>query len=163
MSESIRELARELKITQPNNLTVSANNLASRGLIVFLDEPSATLLDRRLSQADAETLKLHVQIRSISYTRSLTGNVYLITCGTYHKIGKTIHLSKRLRELQSANGHELTLVGSINCKHYSKLELDLHTKYKAQRIRGEWFTLSEQDVRDTLSLMKTHKEIHNEV
>jgi hypothetical protein len=51
------------------------------------------------------------------------------------KRGISIHPEKRLADLQSANGARLRLIGTTT----EHSERDLHTRFKASRMSGEWF------------------------
>ena len=58
------------------------------------------------------------------------------------KIGKANNVDKRLNSLQTGNPRKLTIMASIKCKcvlDALKLEKRLHNKFKANRVRGEWF------------------------
>lgn len=82
------------------------------------------------------------------------GSVYFIRHPDgFIKIGKAQghphNVKVRLKDLQGANPHELELLGSVACKEYSKLEAHLHGAFKLQRVRGEWFKLTDYDVRKT--------------
>lgn len=79
--------------------------------------------------------------------------VYFIWDGTYMKIGITTRGShKRIKELQTGSSRDLTIFKRINVEHPLKLEKELHKKYKKQRVRGEWFNISKNDV---LGLLKS--------
>jgi len=60
------------------------------------------------------------------------------------KIGKTglNNSPQRLKQLQTGNPNELTLLKTISTKTHAdafKLEKELHQKYSANHYRGEWF------------------------
>ncbi len=57
------------------------------------------------------------------------------------KIGHTRDVGGRLRSLQSANSRQLTVLGIVagDCR----LERELHERFFASRIRGEWFDYSD--------------------
>jgi hypothetical protein len=77
------------------------------------------------------------------------GYVYIIRTlnSTHVKIGKTINITNRLKSLYTNIG-DIYLFGYIYCVDYSKIETELHRKYKDKRIRGEWFDLSKEDIED---------------
>ena len=56
------------------------------------------------------------------------------------KIGKTKDLPSRLKQLQTANGHQLVVLGVIS----GEKERVLHSLFSSSRIRGEWFTMSDE-------------------
>ena len=75
--------------------------------------------------------------------------VYLIRSekGNY-KIGLSSVLRTRMRTLYETIPMELELIGILRVKDHRRLEAELHEKYSAKRERGEWFVLSDEDVRD---------------
>ena len=80
------------------------------------------------------------------------GYVYLIgeigKEGRY-KIGSTKakNVNKRLKQLQTGNSSELFIKESYETEHPFKLEKMLHNYFKSSNLIGEWFELSESDVR----------------
>ena len=80
------------------------------------------------------------------------GYVYLIgetdNKGKY-KIGSTRakDIKKGLKQLQTGNSSALFLKESYETEHPFKLEKMLHNHFKSSNLIGEWFELSEDDVR----------------
>lgn len=70
---------------------------------------------------------------------------YLMTDGVRYKIGCSISPEARLRVLRIGN-LDIKLIASGPCV----TEKHLHEVYKDKRIRGEWFSLSESDVKDII-------------
>ncbi len=73
--------------------------------------------------------------------------VYLIRCGdsSFYKIGVSERPNERLRDLQAANPHPLSLV--VTCSFASKIpamqaEADVHIQLDEHRMSGEWFDLT---------------------
>lgn len=69
----------------------------------------------------------------------------------YTKIGWTTDVQRRLRQLHREpvllpEPHKFTLIQAWKAPR--KIEVELHREYSAQRVRGEWFDLSEQDIED---------------
>lgn len=62
------------------------------------------------------------------------------------KIGKTFNILSRLNALKNGSGDDLCLLGYIYNDNYSKLELESHSFFKSERISGEWFNLSVDEV-----------------
>lgn len=56
------------------------------------------------------------------------------------KVGHTIHVERRLDELQCASPHELRLLGSVRGDH----ERQLHYRMHEHRVSGEWFALNDK-------------------
>lgn len=81
--------------------------------------------------------------------RKINGRVYLIRNNTngFTKIGFSVQPRMREKTLQSEEP-ELLLLGSIEGSR--RTERALHEAYADQRIRGEWFDLTDSDVREIL-------------
>lgn len=47
----------------------------------------------------------------------------------------------RLCSLQGGNPFEIEVLGVIETDHIQKLELELHRKFEAYHVRGEWFKI----------------------
>jgi hypothetical protein len=61
------------------------------------------------------------------------------------KIGHSNDTMARLASLQTGNPRKLTLLREIEGKG-EDLERELHERYKANRLNGEWFNISRNDV-----------------
>ena len=107
------------------------------------------LLCNASSQADAIACSdagfLRSWVLSQERYRSLQG-VYMASNGRgCVKIGKTDRcLLTRIRNLQIANPDELSVVAFIPTPNATQVEETLHQKHKASRIRGEWFSMSDE-------------------
>ena len=80
------------------------------------------------------------------------GFVYLIgdeEMPNRYKIGSTRAngVNKRLKQLQTGSSSKLYIKESFETEHPFKLEKMLHNRFKSLSIIGEWFELSESDVR----------------
>lgn len=70
-----------------------------------------------------------------------------------YKIGITKKTpEKRLKELQTGNAAPLLLIEQFQTKHNFKMETALHAEFASKRMEGEWFVLSEDDVKKFISL-----------
>ncbi len=87
-------------------------------------------------------------------------NVYLI-CSEFEgrrlfKIGYTRReVSKRIKELRTGNGSELYIVNQFKSKWGTKIESQLHRMYKSKKVNGEWFDLTDDDVKSFLERCKS--------
>lgn len=82
-------------------------------------------------------------------TKPDTGNdgfVYLIKSGRFYKIGKTISVGMRERQLQIQLPEQARTVHSIKTDDPGGIEAYWHRRFDAKRKNGEWFELSAQDV-----------------
>jgi hypothetical protein len=70
-------------------------------------------------------------------------SVYLIrgNDGRY-KIGIAKNPKQRIRQLQTGNSDELTLIETYQSENASKIETALHNRFSHVRQSGEWFDLS---------------------
>lgn len=66
-----------------------------------------------------------------------------------YKIGCSVDPRSRLDSMKTGNA-TIELV----CIIKENIEQELHTKYASKRVKGEWFKLSEKDVRDIKRLAK---------
>lgn len=65
------------------------------------------------------------------------GAVYFLAAGDLVKIGYTVNLTYRLRDLRSTSPVELTLLGTVPGAKYR--EKELHKQFSEYRRHGEWF------------------------
>jgi predicted GIY-YIG superfamily endonuclease len=64
------------------------------------------------------------------------------------KIGRTTNLKRRLRELNCGVSHELIVEKYFELKHYKKVEKSLHNLYSYYKVRGEWYNITKNMLRD---------------
>lgn len=77
-------------------------------------------------------------------------NIYLVQQeGTdLYKIGITKKDPKvRIKELQTGNANPIVLVESYGTRYGYKMEAGVQAHYKMKKVSGEWFMLSEDDVK----------------
>lgn len=94
-------------------------------------------------------------------------NVYLV-CSEFdnnklYKIGYTKRsIDKRISEFKTGNCSEIYLINFFNSKWGTKIEAQLHRKYKLQEknISGEWFKLENEDI---LNFHNDCKKIHENI
>jgi predicted GIY-YIG superfamily endonuclease len=75
--------------------------------------------------------------------------VYLISdINNYtYKIGISNNPENRLKSLQTGNDRVLKIIHKVICENYNKVENALHNKYEFLKVNGEWFELTEEDVK----------------
>ena len=79
--------------------------------------------------------------------RDRAGYVYLIQSPTgKHKIGRTVNPADRMRTFTVKLPFEVAYVCVIATEDMYALERTLHRKFKNQRVNGEWFDLSADDI-----------------
>ncbi len=81
-----------------------------------------------------------------SYYQVTPGYVYLIKSQYGYKIGKTVNIKNRTNLFTVKLPFPIELVNYAWFDNYSKAERDLHSKYAAKRLEGEWFDLSGTEV-----------------
>lgn len=69
------------------------------------------------------------------------GFVYLITDGTFCKIGFAKDLQQRFKTLQLATPYDLRIVDAVKTSDVRGLEAFLHGLFASKHHRGEWYTL----------------------
>jgi len=86
------------------------------------------------------------------FNKNIMGYVYLIgEIGNEErfKIGSTRakDVTKRLKQLQTGNSEELYIKESFETTNPFKLEKMLHNRFKSCSLIGEWFALTNDDVK----------------
>jgi len=81
-------------------------------------------------------------------TKGRGPGVYVVRCESYHKIGISDNIHRRLKQLDAASPFELELIHVIRSPFARELEKELHDRYSAKRVKGEWFELEPRDILD---------------
>jgi hypothetical protein len=68
----------------------------------------------------------------------------------YVKIGVSSEVRRRLSQLQTGSPTDLELMGWLKSRDDYGLESRLHREYGAYKIRGEWFSIDQDDVLEQL-------------
>ena len=92
------------------------------------------------------------------------GYVYLIgesDRDNNYKIGSTKckDINNRLKQLQTGNSSELYIKNYFETDNPFKLEKMMHNHFKSINLIGEWFELSEDDVKQFKSICEEKEEI----
>lgn len=79
----------------------------------------------------------------------MAGHVYLIGSPLFrwYKIGKSSNASIRVTDLGVLLPFRIEVVAVWKTNNYHQLERDLHLKHAANRINGEWFSFSKEEVK----------------
>ena len=64
----------------------------------------------------------------------------------YYKIGITINVKKRLKDIDRINPFGVEYIKSYETLYDKGVEGNLHNHFKDKWIKGEWFELTEDDV-----------------
>lgn len=74
--------------------------------------------------------------------------VYLLKALDTYKIGVTKNVEQRIKQLQTGNDTQIILVDKFLSEFPFKLESVLHRKYDINNVNGEWYYLSNEDVKN---------------
>lgn len=70
-----------------------------------------------------------------------TRYIYLLSCGSFHKVGQTKDIQRRIRDLQTGNAHRVLYVDSFATVQADRDEKEIHRFLYGYRTQGEWFDL----------------------
>lgn len=83
--------------------------------------------------------------------------IYLIKCEQYHKIGFSTNSWQRFNDLNGTGmPFKLELVYYGFMDDARKLEKDMHKKFVDKRVKGEWFELTDEDIREFKEICDKH-------
>lgn len=71
--------------------------------------------------------------------------IYIAKANNNHKIGYTKSLTRRLRQMKTAN-HSIEIIHTIPVLNGRVVEKKLHAYFFDKRISGEWYDLNENEV-----------------
>lgn len=80
--------------------------------------------------------------------------LYLIECQGFLKIGVAYDVLRRVAELSTGNPFELKVLAIYGYENAQVVEGSLHQRFSTKQVRGEWFSLDENDVRDFHTLCR---------
>lgn len=145
---------------QSKNLVAFANLAASKKLPSKRSAWSKKTLQRLLNEGELDLEAIAFAIpemyeqtepKRVLYRRKneRRGTVYIIKSSesNLYKIGHTRDVYQRIANLQTASGLPCSLVHQIVCEDRQQLERRIHQMFSSKRVRGEWFDLSEDDLK----------------
>ena len=80
-------------------------------------------------------------------TKTALGYVYLIKSGRYYKVGRSNAVGRREREIALQLPEESRRIHTIETDDAPGIEAYWHGRFAAKRKNGEWFALTQDDVR----------------
>ncbi len=89
--------------------------------------------------------RLHNMSKSVDDTAP--GYVYLLKAGPWYKIGKTVSLHDRFTQLVTQLPFAIELTGYIRTTSMTACESKYHKQFSEKRLNGEWFSLTDDDVK----------------
>jgi len=69
--------------------------------------------------------------------------------------------SKRFEQFKTYAPFGSELLGFINAENAKELETELHIKYKSKRLKGEWFNISLEEVKENISFYSKNIDLIN--
>lgn len=78
---------------------------------------------------------------------SVQGYVYLIKFGNEYKIGNSNNVERRFREIRTQMPYSGKIIHTIATGDPEGIEAYWHQYFKEKRLKGEWFNLSNHDVK----------------
>lgn len=106
------------------------------------------------AKRDAERERKRAEKQAqIEATREINGYVYLMRSenGLY-KIGRARNTNQRLSGLNREIPIKVEVIHTIPCRDYVKAERIMHERYKAERVKYEWFHLSPSQVDEIMAI-----------
>lgn len=130
----------------PENHFKSLNKYAQRRLLNEgkLDKALTNVLKaKKLSIIQIEKERLDKENKA----KKGIGYIYLIKSRYGYKIGKSKNIKQRNKLFSIKMPFEFDYVFKKKCSDYHNLEIRLHEMFKDKNINGEWFQLSEDDIK----------------
>lgn len=84
-------------------------------------------------------------------TKKVSDGIYIMKCNEFYKIGMSSDIKKRLNSIQSSNPYPVSLEFNKKTSNSLSIEKQLHEIYKHKNIRGEWFKLVDNDIKDIIN------------
>ena len=76
------------------------------------------------------------------------GYIYFLKCNEFVKIGRTKSMKDRMYVYSVQSPFESELIHSIETNDCIKLEKHFHKVFDKKRVKGEWFRLSNKDMKE---------------
>jgi len=91
------------------------------------------------------------------------GFVYILEntndSNTVYKIGFTTGtIQSRIKPLQTGNAYEITELYKFPTKYNRRLETAMHRYYKMDRMKGEWFNIEDNEVKNFLEICEKYEK-----
>lgn len=143
---SVSMLRRELQVSQARAQQLRKATMPSATVQLELNLPEPPTPKPK----PIRRVKAKKQARgAVAKFPKVKGYIYVIRAVDEHyKIGLTVNPVTRLRQLRAGSPHDLAFEILAPCDDIYRIESVLHTQYANQRIKGEWFTLSADDLTD---------------
>lgn len=77
----------------------------------------------------------------------IPGYIYVFRWGNFYKIGRSKHPQARVRSINKSLPFQGQLIHLIKTNDMAQAEIKIHKKFSEKRQEGEWFLLSDTDVK----------------
>lgn len=113
-----------------------------------LEPPAVNYLAEVRNRSRQTINRYRKELETAGYISTLpqAGWLYVVQCSDYYKIGKTNSVKNRFAQLQSSMPFALRLIHQSYHHDIVQTERNIHATFSDKRIRGEWFTLSAEDL-----------------
>jgi hypothetical protein len=86
-------------------------------------------------------------------------NIYVLKSDGFYKIGTSVDIDKRIKELQTGNPHTIECIFSRQVPEAYKVEQSLHASFEKHRIIGEWFKFNDMLLKKLKELIIFHMRV----
>ena len=73
--------------------------------------------------------------------------LYILSDGTYYKVGISNDYNKRFRNIQTGNAKKVLPLWIFKCEDAGYLEKIIHKAFFDKKIQGEWLTFSFEELK----------------
>lgn len=81
-------------------------------------------------------------------------NLYIISCQHFCKIGVANDVQLRLSQLATGNPFPMEVLAVFEYKNAVTVEKALHQKFSSVRVKGEWFSLTENQAEEAKNICR---------
>jgi len=127
-----------------NIITKKELNIILKDIINFYKKYN----DKKIEEINIELVKPeNINNNNTVKKKNNKGYIYFIKAENgLVKIGKTINLKNRCKNIRDNNLLKTELLFAIETNNLTKIEYNLHKRYENKRDKGEWFHLTENDI-----------------
>jgi len=84
--------------------------------------------------------------------------IYIASDGNKYKIGVSVNTYSRVSSLNTDNPKEVKIIYSKKFKNASKVEHKIHENFKSNRVKGEWFNFTENELSNVINYIKNYQD-----
>jgi Meiotically up-regulated gene 113 len=151
---AISEPARPGSYATPEFAKTTGIELSRKQFAAEVERAKAAAL-RKLRADRARRTKLRTSGKSVRHL----ADVYFLQRGTAGpiKIGSSLSVAKRILAIQVSSAERCELLGVV-CGGGAKLEKQLHRKFSACRLSGEWFSPTDELMAEIIRLAADNRK-----